>query len=169
MKEIIKLEGVELFIFQIRDQKVMIDRDLALLYGVETKYLNRQVRRNTLRFPPEFMFQLNEIERNELVTICHRFTSMKHSTSLPYAFTEHGIAMLSTVLNSEQSIRMNIHIIKTFIRLRVYIKSHNEVDVRLNALEEKVDNQFALVFDELNSIITIKNEPMNPIGFKIGQ
>ena len=87
MKDLIPLEVVEHRIFIIRGHKVMIDRDIAELYGVETKYLNRQVRSNSARFPEEFMFQLTIEERNELVQICHRFETMKHSTSMPYAFT----------------------------------------------------------------------------------
>lgn len=83
----------------------MLDRDLAELYGVETKHLNRQVKRNIQRFPEEFMFQLNIEERNQLVTICHRFRTMKHATSLPYAFTEHGVAMLASVLKSERQLK----------------------------------------------------------------
>lgn len=103
MKEKMKKEGLIIpeviteCIFFIRGQKVMIDRDLAQLYQVETKYLNRQVRRNIERFPSEFMFQLNGEEKNELVTNCHRFISIKHSSSLPYAFTEHGVAMLARI------------------------------------------------------------------------
>jgi hypothetical protein len=111
-------EIIERKIFVIRGQRVMIDKDLSELYCVETKYLNRQVRRNPKRFPPEFMFQLNQIEKNELVTNWHQFSSLKHSRQPPFAFTEHGIAMLSSVLNSEQAININIIIIKTFIRLK---------------------------------------------------
>jgi len=90
----ILLEQIEQKIFLVRGQKVMIDRDLAELYGVETKYLNRQMKRNIERFPQEFMFQLTREEKNQLVTNWHRFQSMKHSTSLPHVFTEHGVAML---------------------------------------------------------------------------
>ncbi|MBU2600483.1 ORF6N domain-containing protein, partial [bacterium] len=92
MKELILQETIEQRIFLIRGHKVMIDRDLAELYGVETKYLNRQVKRNIERFPEEFMFNLTTEEKNELVTICHRFRTMKHSSALPFAFTEHGVA-----------------------------------------------------------------------------
>ncbi|MCX6304672.1 MAG: ORF6N domain-containing protein [Bacteroidetes bacterium] len=100
MEEVITPEGIEHFILMIRGNRVMIDRDLAVIYGVETKYLNRQVKRNLDRFPIEFMFQLNLKETNELVTNWHRFSSLKHSSYLPYAFTEHGVAMIATVLNS---------------------------------------------------------------------
>ena len=107
--------AIEGMIFVIRGKKVMIDRDLARLYEVETKNLNRQVRRNIERFPEEFMFQLTAHEKNELVTNCHRFEPLKHSTSLPYAFTEHGVTMLAGALKSERAVKISIHIVKTFI------------------------------------------------------
>ena len=168
MEDLIKPEGIEQYILLIRNNRIMIDRDLAVLYGVETKNLNRQVKRNPGRFPVEFMFQLNSKEKNELVTNWHRFAILKHSSSLPYAFTEHGVAMLATVLNSEQAIRMSVQIVKTFIRVREFISASQLFDERLTKLEEKVDNQFSLVFDALDAMNTIKNQPMNPVGFKIG-
>ena len=106
MKTLIPHETIEQRIFLIRGHKVMIDRDLAELYGVETKHLNRQVRRNIQRFPKEFMLHLTTEEKNELVTNCHRFKTMKHSSVLPYAFTEYGVAMLASVLNSEKAIQV---------------------------------------------------------------
>jgi hypothetical protein len=169
MEDLIKPEGVEQYILLIRNNRVMIDRDLALLYGVETKYLNRQVKRNPGRFPVEFMFQLNLKEKNELVTNWHRLEILKHSSSLPYAFTEHGVAMLATVLNSEQAVRMSIQIIKTFIRVREFMSASQLFDDRLTKLEEKVEDQFSFVFDALDAMNTFKNQPMNPIGFKIGE
>ena len=114
MKHKLILQGaIEQRIFLIRGQRVMVDRDLAELYGVETKYLNRQVKRNKQRFPREFMFQLIPNERDELVTNWHRFESMKHSSVLPYAFTEHGVAMLASVLNSDIAVKISVTIIKT--------------------------------------------------------
>jgi hypothetical protein len=168
MEELIKPDGIERFILLIRNNRVMIDRDLAVLYGVETKNLNRQVKRNPGRFPVEFMYQLNLKEKNELVTNCHRFAILKHSSSLPYAFTEHGVAMLATVLNSEQAVRMSIQIIKTFIRVREFLLASQFFDERLTKLEEKVEDQFSLVFDALDAMNTMKNQPMNPIGYKNG-
>ena len=111
MSNIIPQEIIEQRIFLIREQKVMIDRDLAELFGVETKYLNRQVKRNIERFPKEFMFQLTKKEKNELVTNWHRFASLKHSSYPPFVFTEHGVAMLASVLNSKSAIKMSIHIV----------------------------------------------------------
>ena len=108
MNELVTNDTVEQRIFLIRGQKVMIDRDLAELYGVTTKNLNRQVKRNILRFPQEFMFQLTQEEKEQLVPIWHRFKTMKHSTSLPYVFTEHGVAMLASVLNSDRAIKIAV-------------------------------------------------------------
>ncbi len=169
MENLIKQDGIGHFILLIRSNRVMIDKDLAILYGVETKYLNRQVKRNSERFPEEFMFQLNHNEKSELVTKWHQFTNLKHSPYLPYAFTEHGIAMLSSVLNSGRAINMSIHIIKTFIKLREIMLVNKFLDERLTILEEKVDNQFSLVFDAIDAMNMIKNQPMNPVGFKIGE
>src|SRR3989338_11074066 len=117
MRDLIPQETIEQRIFLIRHQKVMIDKDIAELYGVETKHLNRQVKRNIQRFPEEFMFQLNVEERNQLVSICHRFKTMKDSSSLPYAFTEHGVAMLASVLKSDRAVKISINIIKAFVKL----------------------------------------------------
>jgi hypothetical protein len=106
--DMVPQERIEQKIFLIRGHKVMIDRDLSELYGVETKYINRQVKRNLGRFPREFCFRLTQEERLQLVTICHRFQSMKHSSVCPFAFTEHGVAMLACVLNSKQAIEMSV-------------------------------------------------------------
>jgi phage regulator Rha-like protein len=125
-------------IFIIREQKVMLDSDLAELFGVQTKYLNRQVKRNIKRFPQEFMFRLTVRERDELVTIWHQSDRMKHSYVLPYAFTEHGVAMLASVLNSPRAVRMSIIIIKTFVKLREFVIAHKEFAYRLRELEYKV-------------------------------
>ena len=147
----------------------MIDRDLAVLFEVETKYLNRQVKRNSDRFPEEFMFQLTLEEKNELVTNWHRFKNLKHSSFLPYAFTEHGVAMLSSILNSKTAVNMSIYIIKTFIRLREIMLINQHFDERLSLLEEKVDSQFSLIFEAIDALSVIKTKPMKPVGFKIGE
>ena len=169
MKDLIPLEIVEHRIFIIRGHKVMIDRDIAELYGVETKYLNRQVRSNSARFPEEFMFQLTIKERNELVQICHRFKTMKHSTSMPYAFTEHGVAMLSGVLNSERAIKINIVIIKAFVKLREIISTHKELAQKINELEDKIerhDEHIRTIFEAIRRLMEPSPEPpKRRIGF----
>ena len=169
MADVIPEEVIENKIFLIRRHKVMLDRDLAELYGVETKYLNRQVRSNMDRFPDEFMLRLTTDERNELVQICHRFETMKHSNSMPYAFTEHGVAMLSSVLNSKRSIKINILIIKTFVKLREVIITHKELAHKLKELEgkfEKHDTEILMIFDAIRQLMTPAPEPpKRKIGF----
>ena len=170
MRIVIPNEIIEKKIFLMRGQKVMIDRDLAELYGVETKYLNRQVRFNIKRFPEEFMFQLTLYEKNELVTFCHRFTTMKHSTSLPYAFTEHGVSMLASVLNSDKAVRISILIIKTFVKLRQMISTHKELAHKLSELERKVemhDSEIHSIFEAIRQLMKPPPTPPTPrIGFK---
>ena len=170
MDPIVPIEVIEQRIYLIRRQKVMIDRDLAELYGVETKYLNRQVKRNILRFPPEFMFQLNEDEKNELVTIWHRFSTLKHSSALPYAFTEHGVAMLASVLKSERAVKISIHIIKTFVKLRQIISSHKELAHKLEQLERKIekhDEEIKLIFDAIRQLMAQPEPKEKKIGFRV--
>ena len=168
MKDIISLETIEQKIFLIRGHKVMIDRDLARLYGVETKYLNRQVRRNIERFPEEFMFNLTREEKDELVTICHRFKTMKHSSTLPYAFTEHGVAMLASVLKSEKAVKISIVINKAFVRLRRFIATHKELAHKLSELERKIekhDAEIKAIFDVIRQLMTPSEKPKRKIGF----
>lgn len=167
MNDLIPQEIIEQRIFLIRNQKVMIDRDLADLYGVETKHLNRQVKRNKLRFPEEFMFQLTPVERNQRVTICHRFKTMKHSSASPYAFTEHGVAMLASVLNSKQAITVNIQIMRTFIRLREMLATHKELKQKIEEMEKKYDAQFKIVFDAICQIMAPPETKENKIGFRV--
>lgn len=117
MEQLVTIERIEAKIILIRGQKVMLDRDLAELYGVPTKRLNEQVKRNIKRFPEDFMFQLTKEEKIELVANCDHLRPLKYSTQLPYVFTEQGVAMLSSVLNSERAILVNIQIMRTFTPL----------------------------------------------------
>lgn len=168
MKDLIPQETIEQRIFLIRHQKVMIDRDLAELYGVETKHLNRQVKRNILRFPGEFMFQLTIEERSQLVTICHRFKTMKHSSSLPYAFTEHGVAMLASVLKSDRAVKISINIIKTFVKLREMLSTNKELAHKFDQLERKIekhDEEIKLIFDAIRQLMIPPEPKRKRIGF----
>ena len=122
---VVKEQDIRSKIFTIRDQQVMIDRDLAKLYGVETKVFNQAVKRNIQRFPKSFRFQLDENEKKELVTNCDRFKTLKHSTSLPYAFTEQGVSMLSAILKSDIAIEISIKIIESFVSMRKIITTNN--------------------------------------------
>jgi len=169
MKAIIPQETIEQRIFLIRNQKVMVDRDLAELYGVETKHLNRQVKRNIQRFPEEFMLQLTIEERNQLVTICHRFKTMKHSSSLPYVFTEHGVAMLASVLKSDRAVKISINIIKAFVKLREMLSTHKELAHKLAQLERKIekhDTEIQSIFEAIRQLMAPPPEsPKRRIGF----
>jgi hypothetical protein len=163
------VESIQDKILLLRGQKVMLDEDLAGLYGVETRRLNEQVRRNIKRFPPDFMFQLNEIEFTEAAALRSRFVTLKkgrgqHRKYLPFAFTEQGIAMLSSVLNSDRAIEMNILIMRAFVNLREMISSHKDLVRKLDELEMKYDAQFAMVFDAMRELIA----PVEPKKRKIG-
>ncbi|MCQ9206572.1 MAG: ORF6N domain-containing protein [Omnitrophica bacterium] len=158
-------ERIEEKIFLIRGHKIMLDRDLAKLYGVETKYLNRQVKRNIQRFPQEFMFHLSVEEKNELVTNWHRFKTMKHSSTLPYAFTEYGALMLANVLKSSRAIKMSIAIIRTFIKLREIAVTHKDLQQKIEAMERKYDKQFKVVFEAIGKLLTPPEKSKRRIGF----
>lgn len=152
----------------IRGQKVILDRDLAVLYGVETKQLKRQVRRNIIRFPEDFMFELTKEEaehsRSQFGT-----SSWGGARYLPMAFTEQGVAMLPSVLNSEQAILVNIHIIRVFTRMRELLLAHQEVLQELEELEGRLsthDTEIQAIFDHLTALVTPAQRPGRPIGFK---
>jgi len=145
-------------IFAIRGIQVMIDGDLAELYNVGTKVLNQAVKRNSARFPQDFMFQLNDVEKNELVTNCDRFKTLKHSTSNPYVFTEHGVAMLSSVLSSKRAVEVNMRIIRAFVEMRKFLLSNAQIFQRLDAVELKqlkTDEKLEKVFEamEQNQVV----------------
>jgi len=163
---IIPEEVIENRIFLIRGKKVMFDRDLARLYGVETGHLNRAVKRNTDRFPEDFMFQLTKEELKSL--ICHFGISNRGGTrTLPYAFTEQGVAMLSSVLKSERAIRVNIQIMRTFTKIREMIVSNKVLREKIEAMERKYDNKFKVVFDVIKRLIDKdKIEPVKIVGFR---
>ncbi len=154
----VPVEIIQNKIFWIRGHKVMIDKDLAELYEVRTFRLNEQVRRNLKRFPEDFMFQLSIQEKNELSAKCDRFNSLKHSTSSPYVFTEQGVAMLSTVLNSERAIEVNIQIMRTFAKLRELMLSHKDLAHKIEEMEKKYDGQFKAVFAAIRSLMTYPND-----------
>lgn len=139
-------------ILVLRNQQVMIDRDLAELYGVDTKRLNEQVKRNIERFPENFMFQLETKEKTELVATCDRFTTLKHSSSNPYAFTEQGVAMLSAVLKSETAVKMSIQIMNAFVEMRHFLQNNSRlfeeivnIKVRQKQSDRKIDQLFDLM------------------------
>lgn len=145
---------IENRIFTIRGMQVMIDRDLAELYGVETKRINEQMKRNVARFPASFCFQLIKDERDKLVATCDRFANLKHSTSLPYVFTEQGVAMLSAVLRSETAIKVSIRIMEAFVEMRKAIAENSLIFNRLDKLEKlqlKNEQKFEELFKALEA------------------
>jgi hypothetical protein len=170
--EIVSSERIEQLIFIVRAQKVMLDSDLAELYGVSVKRLNEQVRRNRKRFPSDFMFQLT---REEYEGLRSRFATLdlgrgKHRKYLPYAFSEQGVAMLSSVLNSHRSIEVNIEIMRAFVRLRQLVSTHKELSQKLTELERKIgvhDEQIQMIFDAIRQLMTPAESKRRRIGFLV--
>jgi len=171
-KLILSEETISNTIYYIRNQKVMLDRDLALLYGIENKRLNEQVKRNITRFPEDFMFQLTENENNSLRS---QIATLKkgrgaHQKYLPYAFTEHGILMLSSVLNSEKAIQTNIQIMRIFTKVRQMLLDTTEMKLDIVQIQKKLENQgknIELVFSYLDELTEKKEEqPRTKIGYK---
>ena len=170
-----EIVSIEPKILTIRGVKVMIDRDLAALYGVQTKRLNEAVKRNLGRFPSHYMFQLSRQEKQELVANCDRFNTLKHSTTLPYAFTEQGVAMLSSVLNSERAIKINIQIIDAFIALRRYALAQKPENItrRIGILEKALlqymdrnDKRVNEIVETINDMLSADDdEDTKQIGF----
>ncbi len=163
----VPIQRIEGAIVLIRGQRVMLDTDLAALYGVPTKALNQAVKRNEGRFPLDFMFRLTKKEKDELVTNCDRFQRLKHSSALPRVFTEQGVAMLSSVLNSDQAINVNIEIIRAFVRLRQMSTAHKDIERKLAALEKKYDRQFKVIFDAIRALMKPPEKPRKKIGFEV--
>lgn len=157
MSKVISVVGVEQKIFLIRAQRVMLDFDLAVLYGVATKRLNEQVKRNLKRFPGDFMFQLSDIEKQEVVANCDHLKALRFSYVNPYTFTEQGIAMLSSVLNSERAIEVNIAIMRAFVKLREILATHKELADRLGELERRMgkkDQEVMALFEAIRKLMT---------------
>ncbi len=165
------VSSVERRIFVMRGHKVMLDVDLAELYGVPTKRLNEQVKRNRKRFPEDFMFRLTAGETRAVIEVRSQFATLKrgrHRKYLPYVFTEQGVAMLSSVLNSDRSIAVNIIIMRAFVKLRQLSSRNKEVVRRLSEMEKKYDAQFRQVFRAIRELMEppLDPEPVRrPIGF----
>jgi len=164
---LIPVGRIEKAIYLIRGEKVMLDSDLAELYCVETKALNRAVKRNSRRFPPDFMFRLSSEEVSRLK---YQIGTSKKGRGgrryLPYVFTEQGVAMLSSVLNSERAVLVNVEIMRTFVKLRQMLASHAELSRRLDDLESKYDRQFKVVFDAIRQLMSPPRSGRKQIGFR---
>jgi hypothetical protein len=167
---IIPAEQIARAILLLRGHRVMLDSDLAALYGVPTRRLNEQVRRNLRRFPPDFMFQLTSQEmrvlRSQFATSKLRRGGRRYS---PLVFTEQGVAMLSSVLHSERAVQVNIAIMRAFVRLRQMLASHADLARRLHALEKKYDARFKVVFDAIRALMSPPAPRRRIIGFQVGK
>ena len=166
--DLISIKKIEKAIYLIRGEKVMLDRDLANLYGVSTAALNQAVRRNRERFPADFMFQLTSVEVADLNRSQIVIGSQKHRDprSRPYAFTEQGVAMLSSVLRSKRAITVNIEIMRAFVKLRELFVSNTELARRLDELESKYDKQFKIVFVAIRHLMAKPVKDRKEIGFR---
>jgi len=175
VKELIPVVMIEKKILLIRGEKVMVDADLSELYGVTTKRLNEQVKRNADRFPEDFAFQLtseeweslrelnNESNRSQFAT-----GSQKHRDPrfLPWVFTEHGAIMAATVLNSKQAVAMSVYVVRTFISLRQMLATHKDIARKLAGMEKKYDSQFKVVFDAIRQLMSPAVPKKDKIGFR---
>lgn len=175
---LIPQEVIENKIIILRGKKVMLDRDLAMLYEVPTKVLNQAIKRNLERFPANFMFQLNKAETEELVTNCDRFNPLKHSTVLPFAFSEYGVAMLSSVLHSKRAIQVNIAIINAFVKMREMFEDFNKNSKMIEKIKRDNDERFRIYHKiieahskDIKTIYKLLASPeemgKDEIGFKI--
>lgn len=168
MKNQLVKHNLEKRIFKIRGLKIMLDRDLAELYGIPTKALNQAVKRNKGRFPKDFMFRLTTKEKKEVVTICDHLESLRFSPVLPFAFTEYGALMLANVLNSDKAIKMSIFIVRTFMKLRETFSAQKEMLRRLFELERKVgqhNTHIKAIFYAVRNLMALPEKPRRKIGF----
>jgi hypothetical protein len=169
-KVLVPTELIQNKIMVIRGEKVMIDRDLAHLYGVSTKALNQAVTRNRKPFPRDFMFRVIKEEKDELVTNCDRFRPLKHSSIMPRAFTEQGGAMLSSVLNNDRAIEVNIAIMRTFVQLRKILSSQKQLAQKLSKIEARLedhDESIDAIFEAIRQLMRPSEKPRKPIGFEV--
>ena len=167
MSDIVSVEVIATKILEIRGKKVILGSELAKLYDVQTKHLTRQVRRNIKRFPPDFMIRLTRKEYRELLRRQIGTLEMgKYSKYLPYAFTEQGIAMLSSVLNSDRAIRVNIQIMRAFVQLRKILLTNSDLRRKIEAMEKKYDRQFAVVFEAIKQLLEPPKQTQ-AIGFRL--
>ncbi len=168
MSDIVSIEEIAGKIYLIRGTKVMLDRDLATLYGVETKVLKQAVRRNIKRFPPDFMFELTKEElknwRSQFVTSNSIRMGLRH---LPMVFTEQGVAMLSSVLKSDRAVEVNIQIMRVFVKLRQIFLDNKDIRKELEELKQITDQRFQIVFETLDQLLSVEDRPKKKIGFTV--
>jgi hypothetical protein len=166
---LIPIERLDSAILEMRGERVMLDVDLADIYGVPTRRLKEQVRRNRDRFPEGFMFELTLEEKDELVAKCDRLAALKHSSSPPYAFTEHGAVMLASVSRSRRAVEVSVFVVRAFIRMRRILADQRQLAIKLAELERKLsshDRNFQVVFAAIKQLMQPPAPKKKPIGFK---
>ena len=154
------------YILYIRNRRVILDTDIARIYGIQTKRLNEQVKRNVARFPGDFMFRLTDEELKEVVANCDHLEKLKFSSSNPYAFIEHGALMLSGIINTQTAIETSIFIVRAFVKLRNLLSTHAKLEKKIIKLESKYEKRFTIVFEALKQLIKQESKPRKMIGFK---
>jgi hypothetical protein len=165
---LIPTERLDSAILEIRGERVMLDYDLAAIYGVTTKALNQAVKRNRDRFPADFVFELTLNEKDELVTNCDRLAALKHSSSIPYAFTEHGAVMLASILKSKRAVEVSVFVVRAFIRMRRMLADQRRFAIKLAELESKSaahDKNFQIVFAAIKQLMQPPEPKKKRIGF----
>lgn len=165
-KSIVPVGKIENRILLVRGEKVIIDADLAEFYGVATKRLNEQVKRNANRFPGDFMFQLTKEEKSEVVANCDHLSKLKYSPSLPYAFTEHGAIMAASVLNSQRAVEISVFIVRAFVQIRHFVIDHAELKREVDELRRQTEERFQVVFTVLDQLVSDEGDGTDRrIGF----
>ena len=167
-KAIVPIGRIENCILLIRGEKVIVDADLAKFYGVPTKRLNEQVKRNKARFPNDFIFQLSEEEKAELVANCDHLKNLKYSKALPYAFTEHGAIMAASVINSKRAVEVSVYIVRAFVRLRQVIGEHKELSRRIVQIERHLADHDEQIIELIKAIKQLLKPELPPKKMRIG-
>ncbi len=163
-----RLKPIESLILTIRGSKILIDADLAAIYGVETRALNQAVKRNSGRFPKDFIFQLTAEEKLEVITNCDHLARLKFAKSLPYAFTEHGALMAATVLNSAPAVAMSVYVVRAFIQMREQLASNREILKRLTEIDKTLLEHDGVLRDIYRKVLPLLQPPPEPPKRRIG-
>jgi len=169
-QNLIPPERIENLILLVRNHRVIIDADLAGLYGVATKALNQAVKRNRKRFPQDFMFRLNKKEKTEVVTNCDHLGRLRFSPVLPYVFTEHGAIMLANVLNSDRAVETSVFVVRAFVRLREMLASNRQLAEKLRELERRIatnDEHIQVIFEAIRQLLSPQKSTQRQIGFNV--